>query len=390
MSDRKWGFFPFDAMDYKAAQTYLDKKAEQDWVLDKVFLKWFARFAPAEGRYHCVDLDTPHVFDDDLDWNYVEFCEDAGWELVKNTRGMLIFRSKPGQRPTPLQTDRGIEAERFWKRYLRRNLIWLLILLLVILPLYILAFFRAPNPVPFSEYLCNNTILLVPPFLILGVICILRDLVCVIRAAGQVHRSGTVPAPKNRAAWVFGLLSFLAGLLLIFGYCIHFVEIFGVNRTVDVEWSRFSEKYTATPELCQSYPVITAADLGLEYSQDSRYLDGRRALLAERLDYSEIADSEIGASHILTTERYECVNEKAAAWMFDARRAETARGSGFLWGKLDWDETTADYGFDRICFARDHSYLLALEGDTVVLVGATGLDLTDHLDTVWTRLYTDD
>ena len=28
MSSRKWGFFPFDAMDYKAAQAYLDKKAD--------------------------------------------------------------------------------------------------------------------------------------------------------------------------------------------------------------------------------------------------------------------------------------------------------------------------------------------------------------------------
>ena len=386
MSEKKWGFFPFDAMDYKAAQAYLDKKAEQGWVMDKLVLKWFARFVPAEGRCHCVDLDTPHMFDDDLDWNYVEFCEEAGWELVKNVRSMLIFRSKLGQHPAPLQTDESIEAERFWKRYLRRNLIWLLILLFVILPLYIFAFFRAPNPVMLSEYLCNNTILLVAPFLILGVICILRNLVCILRAARQAHRAGTVPVPKGRSAWIFGLLSFLAGLLLIVGYCVNFVEIFNVNKTVNVEWSRFSEKYTATPELCQSYPVITAADLGLPYSEDSRYLDGQRSLLVDFLDYSEIADGEMGATHILTTERYECVNQTLAELLFASRRQETTHRYGFTWGALEWDEVTSAYGFDQICFARDHSYLLALEDDTVILVGASELDLTEHMDTIWARL----
>ena len=386
MSSRKWGFFPFDAMDYKAAQAYLDKKAEQGWVMEHLYLKWFARFVPAEGRYHCVDLDTPHVFDDDLDWNYVEFCEGAGWELVANIRSMLIFRSKSGQHPTPLQTDESIEAERFWKRYLRRNLIWLLILLFVILPLYVFAFFRSPGTIPFSEYLCNNTILLVPPFLLLGVICILRDLICIIRAARHVRRTGTVPVPKSRSAWVFGLLSFLAVLLLIFGYCVHFVEIFNINKTVDVEWSFGSQVYTATPELCQSYPVITAADLGLEYSDDCRYLDGQRSILVDFLDYSEITDGEEGSIHILTTERYECISETLANWLFASRRNETSHRHGFLWGELEWGEVTSDHGFDRICFTQDNSYLLALEGDTVILVGATEMNLTEHLDTIWERL----
>ena len=390
MSNRKWGFFPFDTLDYKAAQAYLDKKARDGWVLDHIYLRRFARFIPAEGRYHCVDVGTAPAFEDEQDWDYVEFCEDAGWELVKAKNGMLIFRSKPGQHPAPIQTDEGMEADRFWKRYLRRNLIWLLILLFVILPLYVFAFFRSPGTIPFSEYLCNNTILLVPPFLLLGVICILRDLICIIRAARHVRRTGTVPVPKSRSAWVFGLLSFLAVLLLIFGYCVHFVEIFNINKTVDVEWSFGSQVYTATPELCQSYPVITAADLGLPYSEDSRYLDGQRSLLVDFLDYSEITDGEKGSSHILTTERYECISETLASWLFASRRVETSHRHGFLWGELEWGEVTSDHGFDCICFARDDSYLLALEGDTVILVGASEMDLIDHLDTIRQRLELED
>lgn len=386
MRDYKWGFFPFDAMDYKAAQAYLDKKADDGWVLDKLYLKRFARFVPAEGRYHCVDLDAPHVFSDDLDWNYVEFCEQAGWELVVNIRSMLLFRSKTGQRPTPLQTDENIEAERFWKRYLRKTLIWLLLLLFVFLPLCVFLFFRAPNAIPFSEYLCNNTILFVPPFLLLVVVCILRDLICIIRAARQVHLTGTVPASQSRAPWIFGLLSFLAALLLILGYCVHFVEIFNVNQTVDVEWSMYSKKQTATLELCQSYPIITAADLELESSNSSRYLDGRRSVLADMLNFNDYAHGQNDTAHTLTTERYECISETLAELLFASRRNETSHRHGFLWGELEWGEVTSDYGFDRVCFARGNSYLLAQEGDTVILVGASGLDLTEHLDTIWERL----
>lgn len=390
MSNFKWGFFPFDTLDYKAAQTYLDKKAADGWVLDHIYLRRFARFIPSEGRYHCVDVGDTPVFEDDRDWNYIAFCEDAGWELVQSKRGMMFFRSKPGRHPVPIQTDAGMEAERFWKRHLRSNLIWQLILLLVVLPLFVFLLFRAPSAIPFSEYLCNNTILLIPPFLLLAMVCIVRDLICTLRAVRQVRRTGTVPAPKGREAWVFGLLAFLATLLLILSYCVRFIEIFNVNKTVDAAWSHYSEEYTATPELCQSYPVITAADLGLEYSEDSRYLNGKRSLLVDFLSYSEIADAPIGANHILVTERYECVSQRLAGWLFASRRAETALRYNFTWRPLDWGEVTADYGFDRICFTANSDYLLALDGDTVILVGATGLDLNEHIDTVRRRLLSDD
>ncbi len=387
MSNHKWGFFPFDAMDYKAAQAYLDKKAAQGWVMEHLYCKWFARFVPAEGRYHCVDLDTPHVFDDDLDWNYVEFCEDAGWELVKNVRSMLIFRSKLGHHPTPLQTDTELEAEKFWKKYVRRNFLIELICLLFLAGLIAL-FAVLPNPsVSFTELLCSNAAVLGIPYVLFAAVSILWTLYRTIAIYVRFRRTREIASQKHGGAWVIGLLHFLAKVLIILWYLLYLADGLLIGKVVDVAWSTIKEEYTATPELCQSYPVITAADLGLPYSEDSRYLDGRRALLAERLDYSEITHSP---HHILTTERYECANEQVAQWMFDARKAETTLGSGFLWGDLDWSEVTSDYGFDRICFARDNSYLLALEDDVVILVGASNLDLTDHIDTIWERLELDD
>ncbi len=382
MSNCKWGFFPFDAMDYKAAQAYLDKKAEQGWVMEHLYLKWFARFVPAEGRYHCVDLDTPHVFDDNLDWNYVEFCEDAGWELVTNIRSMLVFRSKLGHHPTPLQTDTELEAEQFWKKHVRRSFLIELISLVIFAGLLALVCSVSDPRISFTEVLCSSAAVLGSLYLPLVVILLLRNLYRTIAIYLRFRRTREIIGQSQAGAWAAGLISFLMKALVILFYLLYLAEGLFLGKTVDVAWSSYSGQRTATPELCQSYQVMTAADFGLPYSEDSRYLDGQRSLLAERLDYSEITHNP---HHILTTERYECVNETVAGWMFDARKAETAHRSGFLWGELEWGETTSDYGFDRICFARDNSYLLAMEGDTVILVGASELDLTDHLDTIRTR-----
>ena len=390
MSDRKWGFFPFDTLDYKAAQAYLDKKTEDGWVLDHIYLGYLARFVPAEGRYHCIDLDLPHVFDDDLNWDYVEFCEDAGWELVKNQHNMLIFRSKLGQHPAPLQTDKSMEAERFWKKHMRRNLLFTLFFLFFYGAMLILAFSIGNEVFPFRRYIGKNSSLLPPLFLLFLSAELVRLVVRSVRVYISFRRKGALPEQQPSGPWFFGILTLVIAALTIGWWCLDLAEDLGLGKTVDVGWSHYGDEYTATPELCQSYPVITAADLGLPYSEDSRYLDGRRSVLVDFLDYSEIADGEEGATHVLTTERYECANELVARWLFSSRRSETLHGTNFTWGELEWGEVTTDYGFDRICFARDDSYLLAQEGDTVILVGASDMDLTEHFDTIRQRLELED
>ena len=381
MSEKKWGIFPFDAMDYKAAQTYLDKKAEKGWVLDKLYLKWFARFVPAQGRYHCVELDLNTELHVETGDDYLQLCRDAGWEPVANVRRMQIFRSQVGRHPAPIQTDAELEAEKFWKKYVRRSFLTELIALLFLVGLIALLSSLSNPTVSVTELLCSNAAVLGTLYLLVTAVLLLRNLYRTVATYLRFCRTGEIAGQKQAGAWAAGLFSAVMKILVILWYVLYLTEGLFLGKIVDVAWSHFGNEYTATPELCQSYPVITAADLGLPYSEDSRYLDGRRALLAEKLDYSEITHP-----HILTTERYQCANETVAQWMFDARRAETARGSGFLWGKLEWGETASDYGFDRICFARDNSYLLAMEGDTVILVGASEIDLTDHMDTVWERL----
>ena len=166
MSERKWGFFPFDAMDYKAAQDYLDKKADDGWVLDKLYLKRFARFVPAEGRYHSVDLDLTQIMDDGPDIDYIQLCEDAGWDMVINVRSMLVFRSKPGKHPVPLQTDGEMEAEQFWKKHVRKNWLITLVTLLILVPLMVLLLSMPNRTVSITELLCSNAALLGIPYLL--------------------------------------------------------------------------------------------------------------------------------------------------------------------------------------------------------------------------------
>lgn len=110
MRETKWSFFPFDPLDYKAAQAWLDKKAEKGWVLEHIYLRRIAKFIPAQGRHHFVDLDLNTEFHMETGDDYLQLCEDAGWELVRRNPGMLIFRSRLGARPAPIQSDSTIRG----------------------------------------------------------------------------------------------------------------------------------------------------------------------------------------------------------------------------------------------------------------------------------------
>ncbi len=386
MKKRKWGFFPFDATSYKAAQTYLDKKAAQGWVLDKIVLGYFARFVPAEGRIHAVDFDTMSAFDGGPDEDYLNLCADAGWELVKAHRRMLLFRSLPGVAPTPLNTDEGMEAERFWKKCVRRNLLWLVVVWLFYWTLLFLAF-RISTSALTKDLFCTNTMLVALPLILLVTVYTIWEIISLFTVFINYRLRRQMIS--RRDAWAKGIMGFAMVLLLVFYYALRIAEPLGLGETVDVAWTDFGEEYTATVEQCRSYPVVTAPDLGLEPSDNSRYLDGRQTLLTHWLDYSEITSGSGDTRHILTTERYDCAGEGFAEWFFDQRRKETANGSGFLWGKLAWESVGSEYGFDEVCFARQNSYLLARDGNIVVLVGASDVDLTGHMDTIRERLELD-
>ena len=92
----KLGFFPYRALHYKAAQAYLDKKAEQGLALQKVYLGCIAFFRKADRPKHFVDLSLNARGNYDYtDPDYLALCGDASWELVQELRKMLLFRAAP-------------------------------------------------------------------------------------------------------------------------------------------------------------------------------------------------------------------------------------------------------------------------------------------------------
>lgn len=372
------GFFPYETMNYKAAQAYLDRKAAKGWALQHIYLGAIARFIPAETPRHFVDLDIREHFEKESDPDYLQLCTDAGWEHIQTLRGMLFFRAADGADPIPIQSDADLEWERFWRKYARKNLISTAVALL--LGVGILAVILGLTPGPgrsVASLAASDSALLYLLSLGMGLVSILLSFIGVPLYLLRCRKSGQVESPGQAWAWIQDAPFRLSKPLYLIAALVALLEIFGVvGTTVDLALSGYNHEETATVEACREYPVVMAADLGLRNSEDSRYLDGHRSPLAEFLNYSEISprtDPE-APLYILTTERYECVSESLARWIINIRRDETRKGA-FLWGELDW-QTAPDLGFEECYTCRENSYLLLRQGNVVALVGCAHLDLT--------------
>lgn len=382
----KLGFFPYDAMNYKAGQAYLDRKAAKGLELRHIYLGCIARFEPAEKPRHFVDLDLRQFMDEEPDQDYLQLCADAGWEHLQTLRGMLLFRAAEGQDPAPIQTDAGLEWERFWKKFARKNLLTSLLVTLAAAGLLALVFSLTPGPGrSLTTAITSNSALLYLLSLILGLVSVLMSFITTPLYLFRCRRSGQVETP-GRAAWLQDTLSQLYRPLYIIAACVALAEILGAGTTADLAWYDLRQEYTASVEVCREYPVVLGADLGLSAESD-RWLRGRRSLTAAYYNYSETCGRTSGGEHhVLTTERYDCVFEPLACLVFDLRADETRRGA-FLWGELDW-EAAPGLGFDEGYVCRDGNYLLLRQGKVVALVGCSGLDLTtpENLEIVCDRL----
>ena len=371
----KLGFFPYEAMNYKAAQGWLDAQADRGWELRHIYLGCIALFRRGEHPGHFVDLDLRGGVDGGADPDYLQLCADAGWELVQNLRGMLLFRAAAGQSPAPIQTDGEIEWERFWEKYRPRVWTTLLVLLCVGFTALLLLSFPARRNTP--ALLAASLGLLYLLYFALAIPCALAQWLHSKWYLAKCRRSSRVEDPGPLATALDSLCRLqtpLLCLILLFSL----TQPFGFGKTVDLEWYSPNETYTATVEACQAWPVVTAADLGLGEDSYSRHLDGYSSPLMGFLEYQELAQAEgpKGPVHYtLTTERYECLNASLARWALARRREETRDGKAFLWGELEW-VSAPGLGFEESYTCRDNSYLLLRQGKVVALVGCSGLDLT--------------
>ena len=389
----KWrlGFLPYEAMNYKAAQEYLDRMAERGWELRHIYLGCIARFGRADRPRHFVDLDIRQFMDEEPDQDYLQLCADAGWEHLQTLRGMLFFRAAEGAEPAPIQSDAGLEWERFWRKYARKNLVSSVVVFLLMAAF--VAFVLTVTPGPGRSVvalIASNSALVYLFSLGLGLASILLSFVGIPLYLLRCRKSGQVETPGRVWAWMQDTPFRLFHPLYILAACLALLEVFnlGGSTLVDLDWSHFSQKYTATVEACREWPVVMAADLGLRDSEDSRYLEGHRSLMGEFLDYSELTagDGSEESLYILTTERYECLWEWLARWVFDQRARETREGT-FQWGNLEWEDAPG-LGFEESYVCQEGEYLLVRQGTTVALVGCRGLDITtpEQLTVIRARL----
>lgn len=365
-----FGFFPYEAMNYKAAQTWLNRRAAQGWGLKHIYLGCIARLQRMERPSHFVDLDIRSTFDGDTDPDYLQLCSDAGWELVQQLRGMLLFRSAPGKSPAPIQTDGELEWERFWEKYRPRISSTLIFIAAIGFLIFALSL---PSNLNMSASLASNSGLL---WLLYLVLCVVYVVIQPIHSQWYLTRC----RQSNRVE-VPGLVSTILDSfdrLNIFVLCLILVCLpidTTLNTTVDLNWYPMHDEYTATVDACREWPIMMASDLGLPDSEDSRRLEGHRTVLMDFLDYSELTDGE-GPDmplHILTTERYDCFTEMLAKLVIAQREKETRKGA-FLWGELEWVPASIP-GFDECYTCREGSYLLFRKGKVVALVGCSGVNL---------------
>lgn len=368
----KLGFFPYNAGDYKAAQAYLDREAAAGWALKRVWLGWFALFEPGEGRSHFVDLDLRKFLEDGPDPDYLTRCGDAGWELVQSLRGMLLFRAKVGERPVPIQTDAALEQERFWKRYVLKELAWSAVWLAVLFAVIAAARLMPSHS---SSLVPSLSLFSAPAYLLalaLGAVHVLWSGLSTAIYFLRCRRTDALAVPGRVSSRLRGGLLFAYQLLMVLALVLSLAEPAGLGVKANLSLDPLTEEATATVEACRAYPVVMGMDLGLD-SADAGYrtLTQRRGPLAEFISYGEFMGS---TPQGITMERYDCAFPALAQWAVERRREEFGRGAAFPY-EPDWQEAP-ELGFDQCWISGNGEFLLLRQGKVAVRLQGLGVDLT--------------
>lgn len=97
-------FMMFRYTDLKTMCEYLEDMSEKGWALKSMssFMVEFERIELRKVRYAVELLDTVSAYSDEISENeqeYIDMCEQAGWEFVCNKRQMYIFRTEDENAP---------------------------------------------------------------------------------------------------------------------------------------------------------------------------------------------------------------------------------------------------------------------------------------------------
>lgn len=215
----RWVLFPYLAMDYKAAEDWLNQQARAGWRVASFDLKgWTVYLLPADRpdiRY-CVDLSGEKARNQE---SYLALCHEAGWGLVETVRSMNVFCALPGADPAPIQTDPGLERDRFERIYFWKS--WLLLLFMLLFPplLLSLLWLLLEGGDPAFWYSFPLFLLSSPEGAFSALFCALAAAVVLwqlgsmlryfLRCRAAVRSGGEMPVPSARQARLRGTGEFL-------------------------------------------------------------------------------------------------------------------------------------------------------------------------------------
>ena len=105
----------FSFYDRTGIQLYLEKKAEEGWMLEKMggFFWKFRHCEPKKVHFALTYFPKASMFDptpSERQLMFQEFCAHSGWNLVASSAQMQIFCNEQ-ENPTPIETDPKIELE---------------------------------------------------------------------------------------------------------------------------------------------------------------------------------------------------------------------------------------------------------------------------------------
>lgn len=261
----RWVLFPYLAMDYKAAEDWLNQQARAGWRVASFDLKgWTVYLLPADRpdiRY-CVDLSGEKARNQE---SYLALCHEAGWGLVETVRSMNVFCTLPGADPAPIQTDPGLERDRFERIYFWKS--WLLLLFMLLFPplLLSLLWLLLEGGDPAFWYSFPLFLLSSPEGVFSALFCSLVAAVVLwqlgsmlryfLRCRAAVRSGGEMPVPSARQARLRGTGEFL----LLIAYVLLLVL-----RLVDMSAPSYPVTYFPEErDSLRSRPVIMAEDVGL-------------------------------------------------------------------------------------------------------------------------------
>lgn len=119
MKDTKYIFPAFSFYDRTGIQEFLEKKAADGWMLEKLggFSWKFRRMEPKQVHFAVTYFPKASAFDpspSEQEEIFREFCAHSGWNLAASSAQLQIFCNE-NENPIPIETDPEIELENIHK-----------------------------------------------------------------------------------------------------------------------------------------------------------------------------------------------------------------------------------------------------------------------------------